>query len=151
MALDDTTTPGIGAIIKGLAAASFVSAGIMLTATIITGLQFADTGGVPDVGSVIMFLLLYVFFATPIMALIVFPLGSLVWLALSKVNLLKLWAFILAGLIIGYGLSWLIPFLPDLILMSQLPSPIREIASIAGGGSASVVFWLISRPNRILD
>jgi hypothetical protein len=146
MALTETTRPAAGKIITGLFGASFVAAGVMLGASVIAGLQFSETGGVPDTVGIVMFVLMYVFFATPIMAALVFPLGAATVWGLGRIGLLTLWAIILVGLLIGYALSWLVPLLPDIILLSQLPSPIREISSTLGGGAAALVFWLLAQP-----
>lgn len=148
MALTETTRPAAGKIITGLFGASFVAAGVMLGATIAAGLQFAETGGVPDTYGIIMFVLMYVFFATPIMAALVFPLGTAILWGLGQVGLLQLWSIVLLGLIVGYGLSFLVPLLPDIILLSQLPSPIREIASTLGGGAAALVFWVLAQTGQ---
>ena len=148
MALTDTPQRGSGKIITGLMGASFVAAGIMLGASVVAGLQFTETGGVPDMYGIIMFALMYVFFATPIMAALVFPLGAAMLWGLGRIGLLQLWAIVALGLITGYALSWLIPLLPDIILMSQLTSPIREISSTLGGGAAALTFWMLAQPHR---
>jgi len=145
------TLPSIGKSILALLGASLVVAGFILGATIVEGLQFADSDGWPHVTEIILFFLLYVFFATPVVATMVFPVGAVLLWALSRLGLLQLWALIPVAALIGYGMSWLVPYLPDIVLASQLTSPVREIAMAVGGGFAGLAFWLVARPDLNRD
>jgi hypothetical protein len=144
-------TPSIAKTIIALLGASLVTAGFILGATIVEGLQFADSDGWPEATEIILFFLLYLFFATPVVATMVFPIGAgLLW-GLSRFGLLNLWILVPVAGLIGYGASWLVPFLPDIVVASQLSSPMREIAMTAGGVCAGLVFWLLARPDLNRD
>jgi len=146
MALDTKRSGSLKNVILSLFLASLGGAAILMGATILEGLQFADSGGRPDAFSIVMFLLTLVFFSTPIMALIVVPVGLIAWAVLSRTGLWRIWIVIPAAVLIGYGLSWLIPFIPDVVLVSQLPSPKREIATMLSAAITGLLLWGGARP-----
>jgi len=146
MAIESEPPISIGKVIRSLLLASLIGAAFFLGATVLEGLQFADSGGTPNATDIAMFGLLLIFFATPVLALIVVPTGIASWWAFSRIGLWHWWFVIPVGFLIGYGASWIIPFIPDVILVSQLSSPIRKIASTAAGGVAGVLLWFGSRP-----
>jgi hypothetical protein len=151
MVMRTQTPPSLGKSIIALLGASFVVAGFILAATIVEGLQFADSDGWPHVTDIVLFFLLYVFFATPVVATMVFPVGAALLWGLSRLGLLRLWTLIPVAALVGYGMSWLVPHLPDIVLASQLTSPVREIAMTVGGGFAGLAFWLLARPDLNRD
>lgn len=146
MALDSDYSGSLKNVILSLLLASLASAAILLSATILEDLQFADTGGTPDAVSMVMFALTLVFFATPLMALIMIPIGVAAWAGLSRAGLWRFWIMFPGAVLTGYGISWLIPFLPDLILVSQLTSPTREIATTLSAGLTGLLLWRGARP-----
>ncbi|GJL97728.1 MAG: hypothetical protein DHS20C06_15450 [Hyphobacterium sp.] len=151
MATRTQTTPSIAKSTIALLGASLITAGFILCATIVEGLQFADSNGWPQVTDIVLFVLLFLFFATPVVATLVFPIGAALLWGLSRFGLLNLWMLLPLSGLIGYGASWLVPFLPDIVLASQITSPVREIAMTTGGVCAGLVFWLLARPDLNRD
>ena len=146
MALDPDRTGSLKNVILSLFLASLAGAAILMGATILEGLQFADTGGRPDAYSLVMFVLTLLFFATPIMALVVIPIGVGAWTGLSRAGLWRIWIVIPGTVLIGYGASVLMPFIPDVVLVSQLPSPTREIATMLSAVLTGLLLWRGARP-----
>lgn len=146
MAIDTKRSGSLKNVIVSLILSSLAGAAIFLGATMLEGLQFADTGGTPDALSIVMFLLTLVFFSTPIMVLIVVPIGLIAWAVLSRTGLWRIWVVIPGAVLIGYAFSWLIPFIPDVVLVSQLPSPTREIATMLSAAVAGILLWRGARP-----
>lgn len=146
MALDTERSGSLKNVIVALILSSLAGAAILLGATVLEGLQFADTGGRPDAYSMVMFVLTLLFFATPLMALIVIPIGVAAWAGLSRGGLWRIWIVIPGAVLIGYGASVLIPFIPDVVLVSQLPSPTREIATMLSAALTGFLLWRGARP-----
>lgn len=129
-------------VFVGLLLACLINAGILVTATVIDGLQFQDAAGTPDWWDYTLLGFVYLFFSTPIIVPFVVPTGLLGWWVLHRLGLVHVWLTLAIGLAVGYGLSFVIPHLPDQVVASQLSSPLREIAStLAGGVSGLIVGW----------
>ena len=146
MALDTERSGSLKNVIISLFLASLAGAAILMGATILEGLQFADAGGRPDAYSLVMFVLTLLFFATPIMALVVIPIGVAAWAGLSRAGFWRIWIVIPGAVLIGYGASILIPFIPDVVLVSQLPSPTREAATMLSAALTGFLLWRGARP-----
>ncbi|WP_420433778.1 hypothetical protein [Hyphobacterium sp.] len=140
MGLDSTTA--FRRVFLGLLLACVINAGILVTATVLDGLQFQDAVGAPDWWDYVFLVFFYLFFSTPVIVPFVVPLGLLAWWLLHRWGMVKIWLTLILGLAVGYAISFVIPHLPDQLVASQLSSPLREIAStLAGGVTGLIVGW----------
>ncbi len=140
---------GLKRLAVSLVAAGYANCACLLTATVMDGLQFGETGGTPDAAGLVTFILSYVFFAGPIVTFFVAPIGIAIWWGLQRANLLKVWVAVPVGLAIGYLIGGLIPLLPDLLLVARISTPLVQIASAIGGGLSGLVIWLGARPSAL--
>lgn len=139
--------PGIGKTVLTLAGASFVNGAILISASVYAGLQFPETQGAATTDGIVALLITLVLFVTPAMAALVVPLGLAAAYILNRQGWMKVWIAVPSGMLIGLVLSPIIGLLPDLILVSQLSSPLREIAASLGAGASGFVIWLGLRTN----